>query len=112
MRGRGTVVESLALVEDMATLVWDPREVAVGKRVEHPGCANHLCDVLLYAWRAAYPYLAVPEPAKPPAPGSPDWFRGEAEQMFAELAEIDARKAEERAGLGDSENWDSWATQD
>lgn len=42
------------LFVEYAHLVWDEHPL---KRIEHPGCANHLADATLYAWRYCYNYL-------------------------------------------------------
>lgn len=36
-------------------LIWDDRSTT--KREEHPACANHLSDAILYIWRNQYQYL-------------------------------------------------------
>ena len=68
------------ILDEVCNLVWDDRAMArTGKRQEHAGCANHLCDALLYAWRSTYAYLAVTPPA-PLTTGSKEWLaRREAE---------------------------------
>lgn len=45
-----------SLIDEMMNLVWDER--VLPRREEHPGCANHSTDALLYAWRHCYQYLA------------------------------------------------------
>ncbi len=45
-------------------LIWDDKELAKKKKVEHPNCENHLTDATLYAWRYCYQYVWQPEPRK------------------------------------------------
>ena len=45
-----------AVIDEAMALVWDER--AFPKREEHPACANHCLDAMLYAWRHCYQYLA------------------------------------------------------
>jgi hypothetical protein len=51
------------LTTEWSELIWDER--CAPRLVEHPGCANHLCDAALYMWRAARNYAAVDAPKLP-----------------------------------------------
>jgi hypothetical protein len=93
------VTESLALADEYAGLIWDPRKLVLCKREEHPGCPNHLADAVLYGWRHCYQYFSA-KPLQEPAPCTPEWFRREAERMHEiEIEELLARKAEETVYL-------------
>jgi len=61
------------LKEEWENLVWDERELAKNKHVEHTACANHLSDAMLYAWRKARNYATVPSLPKPPPVDSDEW---------------------------------------
>ena len=52
------------LRDEYAKLIWDKRALETRrKREEHPACANHAADSLLYAWRYCYQYASeIPEP--------------------------------------------------
>ncbi len=108
---RKTTKESLALADEYAGLIWDPKKLLLNKREEHPGCPNHLCDAALYGWRRCYQYLSQ-RPTPPPKPFTPPWFAAEVDRMRAhEEAVLEAKKETERQGLGDSENWEWWTRQ-
>lgn len=53
------------LVNEWEALVWDERQLDLGKYVEHPALPNHLCDAALYSWRYAYHYTAKAKVFKP-----------------------------------------------
>jgi hypothetical protein len=96
--------DKLTLIEEMQALVWDQKKFP--KHVEHPACSNHQLDALLYAHRYCYPYLSAKPPERP-KPGSPEAIQAELDRMWqAELAEIEARRDEQREGLGDAADWD------
>jgi hypothetical protein len=44
------------LIEELQGLVWDERSLP--RREEHPSCANHCADSMLYAWRHCYQWLS------------------------------------------------------
>jgi len=48
--------ENADYIQELEDLVWDEREE---KRIEDSGCANHLCDAVLYAWRKAFMHSFV-----------------------------------------------------
>lgn len=60
---------------------------------EHPGCANHLCDAFLYAWRYTYGYLGQ----APEAPAVPGTARFSAEEAAALLAQSKRQQLREAA---------------
>lgn len=105
------IIQSLSLVDEYAGLIWDPRKLKeLNKREEHPGCANHLADAVLYGWRHCYQYLSQAVKL-PPAEGTKEWYDHETSRMFeAEVEELEARKElVPKEGLGDSDNWEDWA---
>lgn len=104
---RKTTKESLALADEYAGLIWDPKKLLLNKREEHPACPNHLADACLYGWRHAYQYLSK-APEKPPDPFTPAWFQAEVEKMRAqEEARLEQERPEPEA-LGDSSTWEWW----
>ncbi len=81
----GGLIKVLPEAEELATewedLIWDDKAT---KRVEHPGCANHLADAALYNWRHCYQHFSkAPETKKVSAPEEvmEDWWDQEAEKM-------------------------------
>ncbi len=63
-KGKLFIHEScVALSQEYQDLVWDKKYLPK-KREEHPGCANHIADAVLYAWRYTHSYLSSPEPKK------------------------------------------------
>jgi hypothetical protein len=72
--------ESLALADEYAGLIWDPKTVGTPNRKEQAGCANHAADGALYAWRHAYQYLSTVEKAAP-EPGTPEAQQAEIDRM-------------------------------
>jgi hypothetical protein len=85
VQGKILVHEDLRdLIEEMQGLVIDKRALQrTRKRVEHPGCPNHLCDAMLYGWRATYAYHAVPAP-KDPLLARLEWLASEGDRMEEE----------------------------
>jgi len=75
------------LVDEWRTLIWDDEKT---KRAEHAGCANHLSDAALYAWRWAYNYAhrARPKIIHPGTEEAIDLFwQKEAERLEREKNE-------------------------
>lgn len=71
-----------ALVIELQELVIDEKALLrSNKRVEHPGCSNHLCDALLYAWRHTYQYLASLKHTEPEI-GSREWEYAEEQRWI------------------------------
>lgn len=75
-----------ALIAEMNELPW--RE---DRSKPEDGFEDHLCDAMLYGWRAAWAYQAKPAPEKP-VEGSPEWETKEFERRRKEfLARQDPR---------------------
>lgn len=76
---------AMGVLDEASALVWDEKKLnAVPKRWEEdPRFANHLLDSLLYGWRRARNYDAVPAPAPKPSINSDQW----AEEQFNQLLE-------------------------
>lgn len=75
-----------ALKEEYVELIVDERALKKGKRVEHPGCANHAADTGLYGWRKCWQYLHVPPPPPGPSRGTVEYV---AQQQAEQLKQID-----------------------
>ncbi len=85
------------LVDELCRLIKaDPKPGQVIWK-EHPGCANHLCDAFLYAWRYTYGFLGR-TPEAPPEANSP---RALQEQALALEASAKARALKEQAAAAD-----------
>ncbi len=69
------------LIDEWEALVWDERQLALGKYIEHPALDNHLCDAALYAWRYAYHYTAKPKTFVPNADPMDKWWEAEEERI-------------------------------
>jgi hypothetical protein len=105
--------ESLAMSDEYEGLIWDPKHMTPGKRKEHPGCANHLCDCGLYAWRHAYTYISQ-MPGFEPSPGSDEWFKVEQARMRQSAVESvlgkgDPTEYDDNLASPASEEWETWA---
>lgn len=78
------------LIDEYGYLVWDERDLALGKRVEHSSCPNHMADAALYLWRYCYSYAWTKE-AKVPSVYSNEWINEfenkESERLERELKE-------------------------
>lgn len=66
------------LSDEWEGLIWD--ETVLPKREEHGGCANHLSDAALYAWRHCYSYLAEAKRVGP-IEGTPEWMQEQERAM-------------------------------
>lgn len=87
------------LVEEWEDLIWD--ETVLPKREEHAGCANHLSDATLYAWRYTYAYLAV-DRVTGPRPGTTEWMQDQERQMReTAAARHRQRSSPDDGGMGD-----------
>jgi hypothetical protein len=93
VQGKILIHEDLTdLMQELQGLVIDKRALQrTRKRVEHPGCPNHLCDAMLYGWRATYAYHAVPAPESPLARFQ-RWQETQAEEMLAEREKLFERE--------------------
>jgi len=98
VQGKILIHEDLRdLIDEMQGLVIDKRALQrTRKRVEHPGCPNHLCDAMLYGWRATYAYHAVPAP-EDPLTARLRWLKEEGDRMEEEREK--QFKAEEQGGF-------------
>lgn len=85
-----------ALCKEYGGLVWDPRRLEAGKRVEHPACENHLSDACLYAWRHCYQYM-VEQPQRVARPGEPEYEK-ELERKAIEQVEAQLRRERPEEG--------------
>lgn len=102
--GKVKIIERSDLDDEMSILQWDLSKdksrdhrmlVRTGKLREDPGCANHLCDAMLYAWRYSNHYWA--EPANLVVEyGTPEWYQA---QENAKLAEIRKEKRLENKNM-------------
>lgn len=99
VQGKVLIHEDLTdLIGELQGLVIDKRALQrTRKRVEHPGCPNHLCDAMLYGWRATYAYHAVPRPATREELFL-KWQANQAEQMLEEREKLFEREKAERNG--------------
>lgn len=102
------------LVDELMGLIWkaDPKDdtkIAIPKR-EHPGCANHLCDAFLYAWRMGFHYGHVTVEKKV-AVGSREWFlkQSQLDDKFWE-AEREKTEEQEKKEKGDGSGWDRFSS--
>lgn len=80
--GKVKIRKGSSLALEMAQLPkdpdWDPME---GPPKEDPRYPNHQSDSALYAWRAAYPYLAENKPIVIKR-GTPEYFKNEEKEML------------------------------
>jgi len=92
------------LVDEICRLIKaDPKPGQVIWK-EHPGCANHLCDAFLYAWRYTHGYIGV-EPEAPVDPQSPKGLASAAKAL-EEAAKLRYTKEEAARAAED------WGVQD
>ena len=47
------------LFGEFESLIWDPKQLLKGIRVELASCPNHCCDGFLYMWRRCYNYVQL-----------------------------------------------------
>lgn len=80
------------LAEEYGSLIWDDKERADKKRVEHPSCDNHRADAALYAWRFCLQYFN--ELVKPPD--------------LTEIQRIDLWEENEAKSLENNKNLPFW----
>jgi hypothetical protein len=86
---------AMSITEEWNALVWDEKEKAKWppRWLERAGCANHLSDAVLYAWRKSRNYDARPAAPREPTPHTEAW---EALRFEKELAA--RRRANEVGG--------------
>ncbi len=97
------------LKDEYAGLIWDPRQLLKGKRVEHPGCQNHCTDGGLYGWRFCWQYLAEllkPKPQRNTAAYFEEQQRAAQQELEAAFeAQFEQNKQAEREEM----EMDQWA---
>lgn len=54
--------EAQMLKKEYGSLIWDKDKLP--RKIEHPGCENHVCDSSLYAYRFCYQYRYETRPKK------------------------------------------------
>jgi hypothetical protein len=90
-----------SLSAEYGALIWDKRALNAPKprREEHPSCANHATDMVLYGWRHCFQYLArAPEPR--PVHGSREWAEAEERRMIENAVQKRRRDADEWGSNG------------
>jgi len=84
--------------EELENLIKDPNNL---KTVEHPSCANHLCDAGLYSWRYARNYTAQP---MIPDDSPEDALEMEVAERLRRGDDTDEEKYYEQGSWGDLRN--------
>ena len=86
MSGQVSIVKpgNQALIDEMILLQWDEDSLRTGKPKEDPRYANHLCDAMLYAWRACAHHMGDWEELGPKV-GSKEWHDQLEQQMWDKI---------------------------